>query len=149
LFSDSDFHDLGIPQQGDHIPAEDLGRYTAVMKLMVDPLNSAGAYSDDPSVSKVPALVLDDSQKGKFRTKHLREISGTAPYMHTGGFATLRDVIDFYNVGGGGSGFAGTKDPRIVPLGLGAADEDDLVAFLGTLAGDQMDPAWLEDTHAP
>jgi cytochrome c peroxidase len=149
LFSDSDFHDLGVPQQGDHIPAEDLGRYTAIMKLMTDPLNSAGVYSDDPSASLVPALVLDDSSKGKFRTKHLREISGTAPYMHTGGFATLRDVVDFYDAGGGGSGFAGTKDPRIVPLGLSDGDKDDLVAFLGTLAGDPMDPAWLQDTHAP
>src|SRR5207244_1962139 len=82
LFSDSDFHDLGVPQAGDHVPTEDLGRYTAVMKLMSDPLSSAGAFSDAPSQSKVSALVLDDSLKGKFRTKHLREISGTAPYMH-------------------------------------------------------------------
>jgi len=147
LFSDSDFHDIGVQQAGDHIPAEDLGRYTAVMKLMSDPLSSAGVYSDAPSQSKVTGLTLDDSLKGKFRTKHLREISGTAPYMHTGAFASLRDVVDFYNVGGGTTAF--TKDPRIVPLGLSSDEEDDLVAFLGTLAGDAIDPSRLQDTHAP
>jgi cytochrome c peroxidase len=149
LFSDSDFHDLGIAQTGDHIPAEDLGRYTAVMKLMTDPLSSAGAYSDAPSASKVPGLALDDALKGKFRTKHLRQIAETGPYMHTGGFATLADVVDFYDQGGGAANFAGTKDPRIVPLGLTAADKADLVAFLGTLTGDPIDPTKLVDTHAP
>jgi cytochrome c peroxidase len=147
LFSDSDFHDIGVPQAGSHIPSEDLGRYTAVMKFATDPLDSAGAYSDAPSASKVIGLVLDDGQKGRFRTKHLREIGGTAPYMHTGAFTNLWDVVDFYDHGGGQSLYA--KDPRMVDLGLTAQDEDDLVAFLETLTGDPIDPALLQDTHAP
>lgn len=149
LFSDSQFHDLGVPQTGDHIPAEDLGRYTAVTKLVTDPLSSAGAYSDAPAESKLAGLAADDAQKGQFRTKHLRQIAGTAPYMHTGAFASLRDVIDFYDEGGGASGFAGQKDPRMQPLGLTPEEKDDLVAFLGTLTGDPIDPALLQDTHAP
>jgi cytochrome c peroxidase len=149
LFSDSGFHDLGVPQTGAHIPAEDLGRYSAVAKLMTDPLSSAGAYSDDVTVSRVPGLTLDDALKGRFRTKHLRQIAGTAPYMHTGAFATLRDVVDFYDRGGGDASFAGEKDLRMVPIGLSGADEDDLVAFLETLTGDPIVPARLQDTHAP
>jgi cytochrome c peroxidase len=149
LFSDSQFHDLGVAQEGDHVPSEDLGRYAAVKSFATDALSSAGAYSDDPAASKVTGLVLDDAQKGQFRTKHLRQIAGTAPYMHTGGLATLRDVIDFYDEGGGASGYAGRKDPRIQPLGLTPAEEDDLVAFLETLSGDPIDPALLQDTHDP
>jgi cytochrome c peroxidase len=147
LFSDSQFHDIGVPQAGDHIPSEDLGRYTGVMKILADPLNSMGAYSDAPGASKLANLMLDESTKGQFRTKHLREIAGTAPYMHTGGLATLWDVVDFYDHGGGQSAYM--KDPRIVDIGLTAQDEDDLVAFLMTLTGDPIDPALLQDTHAP
>jgi len=148
LFSDSQFHNLGIAQSGDHIPSEDLGRYTAIVKIKTDPLSSAGVYSDAPQ-SRITELEATDDDKGRFRTKHLRQIGGTAPYMHTGAFATLRDVVDFYNWGGGSSGFAGTKDPRIQPLGLSFDDEDDLIAFLLTLTGDPIDPALLQDTHKP
>src|SRR5215813_7789430 len=48
-FSDSQFHDIGVPQAGDHIPAEDLGRYTAIQKYATDALDSLGTYSDDTS----------------------------------------------------------------------------------------------------
>ena len=71
-----------------------------------------------------------------------------AQNLGTGGFATLREVIDFYDRGGGDGGFAGTKDPRMVPIGLSDADKDDLVAFLETLTGDPIDPARLQGTHA-
>ncbi|MFT4605961.1 MAG: cytochrome c peroxidase [Rhodothermales bacterium] len=35
--------------------------------------------------------------RGRFKTASLRNIELTAPYMHDGRFATLRDVVDFYN----------------------------------------------------
>jgi len=38
---------------------------------------------------------------GKFRTPSLRYTKYTAPYMHNGTLATLDDVIEFYNQGGG------------------------------------------------
>ena len=37
---------------------------------------------------------------GAFKTPTLREIASTAPYMHDGSLATLRDVVDFYDRGG-------------------------------------------------
>ncbi len=41
-----------------------------------------------------------------FKTPTVRNSSKTAPYMHNGVFETLREVIDFYNDGGGvGRGF--------------------------------------------
>lgn len=36
---------------------------------------------------------------GKFHTPTLRNIELTAPYMHDGRFATLEDVVEFYNSG--------------------------------------------------
>jgi cytochrome c peroxidase len=36
-----------------------------------------------------------------FKTSSLRNICKTAPYMHNGAYATLEQVMDFYNEGGG------------------------------------------------
>jgi hypothetical protein len=56
-------------------------------------------------------------------------------------FATLRAVVDHYNVGGvtdvGEQN--GTIDAKIKPLNLTDQEEDDLVAFLMTLTG-TVDP---------
>ena len=37
---------------------------------------------------------------GKFRAPTLRNIALTAPYMHDGSLATLREVLDHYAAGG-------------------------------------------------
>ena len=71
----------------------------------------------------------------KFKTPSLREITRTAPYMHNGAFETLEDVIDFYNAGGGK---IPNKDRLLTPLGLTDTEMDDLVAFLESLAGDEI-----------
>ena len=42
-------------------------------------------------------VTLDSSDLRKFKTPHLRNIALTAPYMHDGSIATLREVIEFYN----------------------------------------------------
>ena len=68
---------------------------------------------------------------GSFKTPGLRNVELTGPYMHNGGMATLRQVVDFYNRGGD---FADQNqanlDPDIVPLGLTTDQENALVAFL-------------------
>ncbi len=112
LFSDFQFHDTGVPQVGDHVPAVDNGRADVTM---------------------------DPADTGKFLTGTLREIANTGPYMHDGAFATLADVIDFYRHGGVASGYGGTRDPRIVPLDLTDGDAQDLEAFLRSISCD--DPA--------
>ena len=63
--------------------------------------------------------------------------------MHTGQFKTLREMVEFYNDGGHPDGFVGTKDPLIVPLNLTESEIDDLVAFLGTLTGEQVPAALI------
>ncbi len=106
LFTDNKFHNLGagISVKGELV---DLGRYEQ---------------------TKVEA------DKGAFRTPSLRNVAGTAPYMHDGSLKTLKDVVEFY-VGGGTSN--PQLDPDIKELKLTGQEKADLVAFLESLTGTQ------------
>jgi cytochrome c peroxidase len=150
--TDNDFHVTGVAQAGGaHVPATDTGRFDDVAKLLAGKFTGASAFSDDPTAgaAKLAGLAQDASQQGKFRTKNLRQVAVTGPYMHNGSLATLADVVDFYDRGGAPDGFAGTKDPRIVPLGLTTTERADLVAFLGSLTGDPVPVELQLDTSAP
>jgi cytochrome c peroxidase len=63
---------------------------------------------------------------GSFRTPGLRNVGLRAPYFHNGRFATLEDVVDFYNRGGDFN----APNRGIQPIGLTAQQRADLVAFL-------------------
>lgn len=70
LFSDNKFHNDGQALLGSRF--EDLGLYNITKQL---------------------------KDVGAFRTPSLRETSITGPWMHHGNFPSLRDVIEFYNLG--------------------------------------------------
>lgn len=114
-----------------------------------------GAFPPDYSMSEyevigVPAVInakAIDEDKGRyelhpamqnlyaFRTPTLRNISLTAPYMHNGIYATLEQVIDFYNKGGA-FGLGINLSNQTLPMrGLHLTEEEqqDIVAFLKTL----------------
>jgi hypothetical protein len=82
-----------------------------------------GTLTDEgrSAVTKLPA------HRGAFKTPTLREVARTAPYMHDGSFATLADVVDFYDRGAAPNP---GLDPRVRPLRLTTADKQDLVGFL-------------------
>jgi cytochrome c peroxidase len=143
-FNDDKFHALGVPQTGPHVPATDLGRYQDVPALLASPFNSAGAFSDLPDAGRLTGLVQDASQIGQFRTRSLRGVGKSAPYMHSGQFATLEAVIDFYDVGGGALLDGGTSELSV--LNLTATEKADLAAFLRTLDGQPVDPNLLVNT---
>ena len=67
-----------------------------------------------------------------FRTASLRNVDRTAPYMHDGSFATLEEVVEFYNDGGGPDS---QRDTDIRPLRLSADEKTALAAFLRSLDG--------------
>ncbi len=67
-----------------------------------------------------------------FRVPTLRNVALTAPYMHDGSLATLRDVVDFYDGGNGGDP---QRDPRVHRLNLTDAQKKQLIAFLESLTG--------------
>jgi cytochrome c peroxidase len=68
------------------------------------------------------------SDWAKFKTPTLRNVELRAAYMHNGRFATLEEVVEFYDRGGDFD--APNKDPRVRPLNLTTQEKADLVAFL-------------------
>lgn len=81
--------------------------------------------------------------RGGFRVPTLRNIARTAPYMHSGGFATLRETVSFYN---GGRGHALPDDLdlqlhwHIWDPQLSEHEIDLIVTFLATLTDESLMP---------
>ncbi|HMZ20249.1 MAG TPA: cytochrome c peroxidase, partial [Blastocatellia bacterium] len=71
----------------------------------------------------------NQNDMGKFRTPGLRNVELRAPYMHNGRFATLEDVIEFYNRGGDVNA-PNLERNLIRPLNLNNQQKADLAAFL-------------------
>jgi cytochrome c peroxidase len=98
---------------------------------------------ENPSVDRgVGAITGNPADDGKFKVPSLRNIELTAPYMHDGRFATLEEVVEFYNSGvqphpnlsaplRNPPGSPGAGQPR--RLNLTTAQKSALVAFLKTL----------------
>jgi cytochrome c peroxidase len=150
LFTDNQFHNLGVGVKDGRIPADGLGRYAQL-----------------PTGHKNPELV------GAFKTPTVRGLVHTAPYMHNGSETTLEKVVEFYDRGGnaneyldakmrdfeaekaylqskrGGAPYKGpqvylfgTDQSPVVPLRLNLTTQEkaDLVLFLRALQGDPVDP---------
>jgi cytochrome c peroxidase len=85
------------------------------------------------------AILNDRTLDGNFRVSSLRNIEITAPYFHNGVFATLEQVVHFYNVRDvPGSGFipevADNVDTEETGnLHLTAKEEAAIIAFMKTL----------------
>jgi cytochrome c peroxidase len=86
-----------------------------------------------------PAMQRDGSV-GVFRAASLRNIAVTAPYMHDGRFATLRDVIDHYDHGIQDSpnldGILHSLAGGPVRMNLTEDEKDDLEAFFRAMTDD-------------
>ncbi len=77
----------------------------------------------------------DSFDNGKFKVPTLRNISLTAPYMHDGRFASLKEVLDHYDSGGHRPLNANIDnvDLDVVKLGLSEEEKEQIIAFLETL----------------
>ncbi|MGB5821300.1 MAG: cytochrome c peroxidase [Saonia sp.] len=78
--------------------------------------------------------------RGMFKTPTVRNVELTAPYMHNGVYNTLEEVINFYNLGGGG-GLGFDLEYQTLPfdnLQLTKEEEKALVAFMKTLTDDKV-----------
>lgn len=142
-FSDDDFHNNGLVAEGPNVNTTETGRYATVDFVLGHEFNSKSRWSDDPSADRLDGLKNDESLMGRWRTKGLRQIAETPPYMHTGQFATLEDVVDFYDKGGHTDGLIGVKDEILLPLNLSEGEKTDLVEFLRSLTGEQVAPELL------
>lgn len=74
------------------------------------------------------AFDSDAAMQGAMLTPGLRGLGERAPFMHNGRFATLEDVVEFYNRGGDFS--APNKDPRVRPRNWTQAQKAALLAFM-------------------
>ena len=110
-FKESEMELIGVPESKDTINVivdDDLGRYD---------------------------LFQTEIRKHFFKTLTVRNISKTGPYMHNGVYTTLREVVDFYNKGGG-SGMGMDLPYQTLPpdaLNLTESEIHDLIAFMETL----------------
>ena len=101
-----------------------------------------------------PALPASDAGAGDrgtgdryaFRTASLRNLAFTAPYMHSGIFATLEDVLEFYDDvdsrrGNDRNPNVGREelDPLLRQLRGVDEDDEDLIAFLEALSDPGFD----------
>lgn len=128
--ADDRFHALNVPENPEH---QSDPRITATRRFV----GKVSGYKDYRSLNEDLGryLVTRDKKDWKaFRTPTLRDIAKTAPYMHNGILATLDDVIDFFNAGGG------TGNTALKPLGLTAEEKRLLKVFLvEALAGEEQE----------
>ncbi len=107
-------------------------RVTATMRFVAKVYH----YKDYRDLKEDPGryLITKKKQDWKaFRTPTLRDIARTAPYMHNGVLATLDEVIDFFDRGGG----EGNK--ALKPLGLTDDEKKALKTFMvEALSGDEI-----------
>jgi cytochrome c peroxidase len=131
LFTSYGYQNIGVPKNLNN-PFYSLPK----------PLNPAGGNYVDLGLG---AVLKDPMQNGKFKIPTLRNVAVTAPYMHNGYFATLREVVEFDNTRDVNPAWPAPEVPanvhRHMPpmpgtfgqLGLNDQEIDDIVAFLQTL----------------
>jgi cytochrome c peroxidase len=126
MFTNGDFHNLGLPQRNKD--AQDKGRAAAITGVLSSEFNCLSKYSD-ANHNECPELrFIDTSHKkyiGSFKTPTLRSVTERPPYMHAGQFATVREVLKFYQ--------GQAKNPELGHGGLTDSELDELEAFLHTL----------------
>jgi len=143
-FSDGEFHNTGLPPLENG--TRDRGRYKGIGEVLADSLNGLGEFSDDSSLEtniKLRYLIRKPGNLGEFKTPTLRNISVSAPYMHDGRFATLRETLAFYSKLPGQPVY-GHREETLEKLELTDPELDDLEAFLHSLTDESLDRALLQ-----
>ncbi|MBC5834720.1 cytochrome-c peroxidase [Flavobacterium sp. F372] len=71
-----------------------------------------------------------------FKTVTVRNANETAPYFHNGTYATLDDVLEFYNQGGGEGMGISTRNQTLGSdkLNLTTEEKNDIIAFIKSLS---------------
>ncbi len=151
LFTNFEFHNIGAPESDKN--NVDLGRYTGIKSLVADEFTCLSKYSDAKPEECIEMRFLKKQGPelvGAFKTPSLRNVSETAPYMQTGQFDNLEQVIEHYDI---------PKPPYynrkqhpnrphfdILALRLKPQEKLDLIAFLKTLTSPipRQDSWWQE-----
>ena len=144
--TDDGFHNTGMPVNTD-LTLPDEGRAAGLTRWFDSDFNCLSSFNDNPNrcapfdFARVKELRVEGV--GAFKTPSLRNLNQTAPYMHAGQFATLKQVVSHYN--SAPSALNGSSELK--PLGLTEPEVNQLVAFLETLKSATSAP--LELLSAP
>jgi cytochrome c peroxidase len=146
-FTNGEFHEIGIPivKKSGGI---DWGRYQGIKMLRASRFSLLGIYNDDKTRATGQStrhVDLAPQTFEQFKAPTLRNVALTAPYMHNGHLATLRDVVRHYSeinvtllhqahiYAGDVMAEAVPTDTVLRPLKLSEQEISDVVAFLETL----------------
>lgn len=132
-FTDSKFHNTLLPETGIEFGFKE-GRYGGIKALKNSIFNAVGPFSDAPHahVSKrVVSLEAKSKNKDSFKTPGLRNVYYTHPFMHTGQFSDLKEVINFYSEM---KEARKSKYPEIEPRKFTDLEKSDLLEFLKSLS---------------
>jgi len=146
LFTDQRLHNTGIGyrQTMARSPAKRRLQVAPGTFVTVDPAVVTEATEPPPSDLGRYEVTENPADRWKYKTPGLRNVALTAPYMHDGSLATLREVVEFYDRGGVPNELL---DPAIRPLGLHEQEKEDLVAFLRSLTGSNVE-VLVANAHA-
>jgi cytochrome c peroxidase len=138
LFTDSDFHNLAVPNAG----------FETAAKFPFNAQLCGGIRADaDPGRGEVAFLRSSCGDLGKFKTPTLRNLTESGPYMHNGVFATIDDSVNHFEklALGAAPPVVGTIDPLVakgkIRFGAGGGQPDDLknmTEFLKALTGSHL-----------
>ncbi len=148
LFTDNQLHNTGVGYQESrrHEPEKTRVQVAPGVTLDLAAASLGQVAAIRPGDLGRYEVTQNPVDRWHYRTPSLRNIALTAPYMHHGGVATLREVVEFYNHGGAPNE---NLDPRIQPLNLGSDDIGNLVAFLESLTGSHIGPLVSDAWAAP
>ncbi len=151
LLTDDAFHNTGVGYRAAIERGTDSGRggnlrVQAAPGIHLDVPRTIVAQVSGPQQNDLGRYEItgDPADSWRYRTPSLRNVALSAPYMHDGSLATLRDVVEYY--GQGGVPNEGL-DSRIRRLTLSHIEVDELVAFLESLTGDDVERL-VEDAYA-
>lgn len=147
LFTDQALHNTGLGYRaamtGEGAPEVQVAPGLA---FKIDPAALASVSEPKPNDLGLYEITQNPQDRWKYRTPSLRNVALTAPYMHDGSLATLEAVVAFYNGGGVPNE---NLDPKIKPLNLDAQEQADVVAFLKSLTGSNVEALVADAFAAP
>lgn len=131
---DGGFYNIGVRQTNEDVG---VGADNLSFARQVTTGNVEDFFCFDPARFEIPGPIVQGERiaaNGAVKVPTIRNVELTAPYFHSGGHATLAQVVEFYSSGAGKNscgpelGFheenIADLDPDIECLGLSAAEQE-------------------------
>ena len=149
IFTDNEWHNTGIGYEAS------MSRSPKKVRVQLAP--GVFADMDDAEIKRLTQkqkpndvglyeITQNPDDRWKYVTPTLRNIALTAPYMHDGSLLNLEEVVEFYDRGGIANELL---DPLVRPLHLSDEEKSNVVAFLRTLTGANVEALVADAFAAP